>query len=246
MFKPQDLERQEVLHMAYYSLPFHVGFRLPYIIRDILKENACVASVTQRYCCEDGATWEDEDVAGYEDLAEYIAKRVSSLWFSPWLRWGTPLLLSFSVWVASSSTLEATLRTLCGTAWDSRNRPIMWEATKTAGTDMEQSNPVKIFRSHWLEIQKFYIRGARLIYVTTSTASSRSCRVFRAQHLILDENAQTSEPLFDNAVQRILTAEKTLEKISLFGDHKQLNASNSESMEDISEIVEIPSRFATG
>ena len=85
---------------------------------------------------------------------------------------------------------------------------------------MEQLNPVEIFNSHWLEAQTFYIRGAQLVYVTTSTVDARFCRVSDAQHLILDEKVQTSEPLFDNAVQRSLTTEKTLKKISLFGDHR--------------------------
>lgn len=35
-----------------------------------------------------------------------------------------------------------------------------WEPVETAGTADEQNNPIKVFNSTWLEVQKFYVSRA--------------------------------------------------------------------------------------
>lgn len=68
-----------------------------------------------------------------------------------------------------------------------------WEPKDTIGTPMEQFNPIKNFESQWLEVQKFYLKGGRCLFVTASTASSRACRVMPVQVVLMDESSQIKE-----------------------------------------------------
>lgn len=71
----------------------------------------------------------------------------------------------------------------------------------------------------WRSLQHFYLRHARIVLVTASTAGRKVLRGFQAQRVIIDEAAQLTEA---DSVNAIVRNYRNLWKVILIGDRKQL------------------------
>lgn len=112
-----------------------------------------------------------------------------------------------------------------------------WDPEVTAGTPLEQYNPIKNFESQWLDVQKFYLEEARCIFVTASTASSKACRGIGIQVVLIDESSQIKEVDTLNAWARHLPK---LGKLGVIRDQKQLGATiPSSEMSEFAAIAQM-------
>lgn len=112
-----------------------------------------------------------------------------------------------------------------------------WDPEVTAGTPLEQYNPIKNFESQWLDVQKFYLEEARWIFVTASTASSKACRGIGIHVVLIDESSQIKEVDTLNAWARHLPK---LGKLGVIGDPKQLGATiPSSEMSEFAAIAQM-------
>ena len=123
-------------------------------------------------------------------------------------------------WVPRNAVEDQERSLLCDLIFY-RDRNETWEQTSTARTAQEKHNPTKNFESMWLVVRKFYLRHARCVFVTTSTAGSKAVRDFKADVVILDEASQLKKVDALNAFVRLL-ANRRLNKLILVGDPAQL------------------------
>ena len=102
-----------------------------------------------------------------------------------------------------------------------KHRVELWTPQRTAGTDEQYLNPLKYFNSVWLNVQKFYLRRARGIFVNAATAGVQPLRVVPVSIVVVDEASQIKEIEVLNATVRHM-ANSRLRKIAQFGDQAQL------------------------
>ncbi len=78
------------------------------------------------------------------------------------------------------------------------------------------------FPAYWLELCKWEVQFADIVFATADVSSQRVITLFKAEMVVADEAAQLKLYKLINAISKHAGPDRSLKKLAIIGDHRQL------------------------